>query len=172
MNTIYIAAWGAVSLLLVVVLSVITYRLRSRVRALEARYERLVEGTEGGALEAVLFQHADHARQAIAIARQTEQRVQQLTLEAQTHLQHCGVVRFNTFLNTGGDQSFCLVLADATGRGVILTSLHAREATRIYAKPLVDWRSPYPLTEEEQRAIHQALTREMTSEPLRADVSA
>lgn len=62
-----------------------------------------------------------------------------LDILAQTvrpHIQKIGFVRYNPFGNTGGDQSFCLCLLDGRGDGILLTSLHAREQTRIYTKEI------------------------------------
>lgn len=44
------------------------------------------------------------------------------------------VTRFNPFDDLGGDQSFILTLLDNNNSGVVVTSLHNRDITRIYAK--------------------------------------
>lgn len=44
--------------------------------------------------------------------------------------------RYNPFDEVGGDQSFILCLLDNTNSGVIITSLHSRDSTRIYAKAI------------------------------------
>jgi len=44
------------------------------------------------------------------------------------------ILRFNPFDDIGGDQSFILTILDKDNSGVILTSLHNRDITRIYAK--------------------------------------
>ena len=49
-----------------------------------------------------------------------------------------------------------LALADHRGNGAIVNSLHAREGTRVYAKPLENWESIYTLTEDEREAIAKA----------------
>jgi hypothetical protein len=54
--------------------------------------------------------------------------------EAEKHLQKVGFIRYNPFSDTGGDQSFCFCLLDDKNNGLILTSLHSREQTRLYAK--------------------------------------
>ena len=46
------------------------------------------------------------------------------------------VTRFNPFDDMGGNQSFILTLLDCTNSGDILTSLHNRDVTRLYAKPI------------------------------------
>jgi hypothetical protein len=39
---------------------------------------------------------------------------------------------------------------------VVISSLHSREVTRVYAKPLAAWETSYQLTEEEQQVILRA----------------
>ena len=68
-----------------------------------------------------------------------------------------GLVRFNPFEETGGNQSFALALLDADGDGWVLSSLHARSGTRVYAKAIVGGRSDTGLSEEETTAIKQAM---------------
>ena len=50
--------------------------------------------------------------------------------------QRVGLVRYNPFEETGGNQSFALALLDAAGDGWVLSSLHARSGTRVYAKAI------------------------------------
>lgn len=71
-------------------------------------------------------------------------------------IQRVGVVRFNPFPDTGGNQSFVVALLDATGDGVVLSSLHARGGTRIYLKQLAGGRAETALSEEETEAIRRA----------------
>lgn len=73
---------------------------------------------------------------------------------AQQSIHKVGIVRFNPFKDIGGDQSFAIALLDATNSGFVISSLHTREGTRIYAKPVVQSNAQhYELTEEEKRAI-------------------
>ena len=72
-------------------------------------------------------------------------------------IQKVGLVRYNPFAETGGDQSFCLSLLDGKGSGLVISSLHSREATRIYAKPVKEDQSAgYDLSAEEKQAIKRA----------------
>lgn len=68
-----------------------------------------------------------------------------------------GVVRFNPFKDTGGNQSFAIALLDSKNNGVIISSLYSREGTRIYAKPVAKGTSDYHLSEEEKQAITKAI---------------
>jgi len=65
---------------------------------------------------------------------------------------------YNPFGDTGGNQSFVISLLDARGDGFVITSLHSREHTRIYAKEV--HKGAYQdrtYSKEEQEAIAQAL---------------
>lgn len=69
-----------------------------------------------------------------------------------------GVLRFNPFKEVGGNQSFCIALLDGKNSGIVISSLHTREGTRIYAKPVVAGiAGNFPLTEEEKSTIAQAI---------------
>jgi hypothetical protein len=70
-----------------------------------------------------------------------------------------GIIRFNPFRDIGGDQSFALALLDGKDSGIVISSLHTREGTRIYSKPVSKGVSEkYTLTEEEKMAIKEATT--------------
>jgi hypothetical protein len=72
-------------------------------------------------------------------------------------IQRVGVVRFNPFPDAGGDQSFAIALLDSEGNGLVVSSLHSRTETRVFAKPVAGGRSKHALSEEEQDAIDRAL---------------
>jgi hypothetical protein len=64
------------------------------------------------------------------------------------------ILRFNPFENMGGDQSFILTLLNHDNNGVVLTSLHNRDLTRIYAKPIKNGQGDnITLSKEEKLAI-------------------
>jgi hypothetical protein len=63
-----------------------------------------------------------------------EQLLKKIQLNSRQHFQKMGFVRFNLFDNAGGDQSFCLCLLTEDNDGIVITSLHGRESTRLYAK--------------------------------------
>ena len=64
------------------------------------------------------------------------------------------LIRFNPFDDVGGDQSFILVLLNKENSGILLTSLHHRSFTRIYAKPIKNGQGDnITLSKEEKLAI-------------------
>ncbi len=81
-----------------------------------------------------------------------------LKLDSVHHIQKVGLLRFNPFEDTGGDQSFILALIDGNNTGIILTSLHNRGVTRWYTKGVEKGKGvDFQLSEEEEKAIKQAI---------------
>ncbi len=129
---------------------------RRQLAVLRGHYDRLTAGVDGGSLDAVLHQHMDNVREALGRAGEASASAARMEEQSFSHVQHVTVLRYNPFSHTGGDQSFVLALADHNGDGALINSLHARDGTRVYAKPLSGWGSSYTLTEEEQEAIDRA----------------
>ena len=79
-----------------------------------------------------------------------------LEVEGRKAVSHVGLVRFNPFEDTGSNQSFALALLDDEQDGVVLSSLHSRQSTRLYAKPIRRGRSDTALSTEEAEALRLA----------------
>ena len=80
-----------------------------------------------------------------------------LEKQAILHIQKVGLVRFNPFSDTGGDQSFTLAVLDGECSGIVITSLHSRDNTRIYAKPVEKGKpTGFDFSDEELEAIKRA----------------
>jgi hypothetical protein len=76
------------------------------------------------------------------------------------HIQKVGLVRFNPFKDTGGDQSFILSLIDGNDTGVIISGLYSRSGTRWYAKKVTNGKGvEHELSEEEKKALKEANSR-------------
>jgi HAMP domain-containing protein len=71
-------------------------------------------------------------------------------------VQHVGVVRFNPFEDTGGQQSFALALLDGAANGVVISSLHSRQQTRVFLKSISGGTSESNLSAEETEALRRA----------------
>ena len=76
-----------------------------------------------------------------------------------------GVVRFDAFEDMGGRLSFSAALLDASGDGVVITSINGRQDTRCYAKQVKAGRSAHNLSDEERQAIKDALWGHQDARP-------
>lgn len=72
-------------------------------------------------------------------------------------IQKVGLTKYNPFDETGGDHSFSLVLLDGNKNGIIITSLHTRERTRLYLKEVLGGNSKIELSKDESKALNLAI---------------
>jgi hypothetical protein len=125
-------------------------------RAVDA-YRQLVRGGDGGSLDDVLQGHVARVEEVRGRLGEIDAAQAELQHRSQTSIQHVGLVRFNPFEDTGSDQSFALALLDDRRDGVVISSLHGRTNTRLFAKPVEGGASSHALSDEESQAIRAAL---------------
>ena len=90
-----------------------------------------------------------------------QKRCDTLEKEGLLHIQKIGLLRFNPFKDTGGDQSFIISFVDANDTGVVISGLYSRSGTRWYAKKVVAGKGlEHELSEEEKKAIKIAKKHE------------
>ena len=119
-------------------------------------FNRLVRRTKKGDLKRVLEKVlAVEAGNTKAI-KMLEKEIDRLQDDGQFHVQKVGLIRFNPFQETGGDHSFSIALLDGKDTGVVLTGLHTRERTRVYAKAIKKGKSEHELSNEEKKAFTKA----------------
>lgn len=82
--------------------------------------------------------------------------LENLKKENVSDIKKVGIVRFNPFKDTGGNQSFSLAFLDGKDNGIVITSLYTREGNRVYGKSIKNGGSEFPLSKEEQKAIEMA----------------
>ena len=153
-----LGGWAA--LLLSVLLAIQFASLARRFRRIEKQLRALKTGSGLGGDTMTLAQavaNQDNRIDSLRLHMDALSRgVADLERDARGSVQRVGLVRYNPFQDTGGDQSFSLALLDKRGDGVIISSLHGRTSTRLYAKPVQAGSSPLSLSDEEMQALKQA----------------
>lgn len=96
--------------------------------------------------QALVDEHIKKVEEELSLFKSRERR----------YLQKIGLVRFSPYADTGGDRSFALSLLNNQDTGVVILSLHGREGTRVYVKPISKGTSAYTLSKEEKSAVDQA----------------
>jgi len=116
-----------------------------------------VEQFQGKDLFALLNQYIDKTKD----LEDNVKKIEKATLDARSladlGLHKVGMVRYNPFSDTGGDQSFAVAFLDSQNNGVVISSIHSREGTRIYAKTIEKGNSKHHLTDEEKEVIKKAI---------------
>jgi hypothetical protein len=153
MQQMMILGSSAVAFVAVVVAVVAIYY---GVRA-NSRVNRLLAGLEGaGNLGETVEHYFSSVKNIEAELGTIRKNYERLSSIAAASIQKTAIIRFNPFQTTGGDQSFVLALLDNHDNGLILTSIHSREGTRVYIKPVQYGASDHTLSKEEQSALTTA----------------
>lgn len=122
-----------------------------------SHYRRLTKGVARGDLKTVLEKILGKIEVSEEKIEEILKRTQGLEKEGLTHIKKIGVLRFNPFRDTGGNQSFILALLDEEDSGLVLSSLYTREGNRWYAKKVEKGKGlEHDLSKEEEEAIKKA----------------
>jgi hypothetical protein len=133
-------------------------------RRLNKKLSVFFSGKEARDLEKVLMEQLNEVKE---LDREIQElfeignRLRELGMKS---LHKTSVLRFNPFKEVGGNQSFSVALLDGKNSGFVLSSLHTREGTRVYAKPVIAGQAgSFPLTEEEKSTITQAIQGKLSA---------
>ncbi|HZJ83488.1 MAG TPA: DUF4446 family protein [Clostridia bacterium] len=140
--------------IIVLIIGIINY---IRISKVSKRYKKMMRGMDNKNLEYMLNNHMENMAKVSAQVEYLDSNVDLVSSQLNRCIQRVGLVRYNPFNDMGSDQSFSLALLDSNGDGVVLTSLYARDSSAIFAKPLIDSKSKYPLSKEEEHAIELTL---------------
>ncbi len=151
--------WVVALTILVIVGVVWVLDLQSQLRQLQNRYTNAAVSGDDADLAVALDNLAARLTDTSARTERLVARAEQLDVAMSQTVQGIGLIRFRAFQDTGGDQSFALALTDGEGNGVVVSSLHGRDAMRVYAKPVQGWHSPKALSDEEEQALAEARSR-------------
>jgi hypothetical protein len=124
-----------------------------KARRLAKFQKEFFQGKTGADLEEVIVAHNEQLHRMINEIRELGRQHRELAALEEKAIQRVGLVRFNSFGESGGSNSFSLALLDAAGSGAMITSLYGRDTQRVYIKPVESGTSKIPLTEEEKQAI-------------------
>lgn len=121
-------------------------------------YNRLTKGVSQKSLKTVLenlLVDVDLNKKDIEYLKQYSDKIER---EGHLHIQKVGLLRFNPFKDTGGDQSFILSMVNGNDTGVIISALYSRSGTRWYAKRVTNGKGvEYELSEEEKKVLKESV---------------
>ncbi|WP_366923453.1 DUF4446 family protein [Metallumcola ferriviriculae] len=141
---------------LTAVLLLIVFLLWLKINAIGNKYYLFMKGSSRTSLEQRLIEYQEEMSDIRTQLGDISRRLAFVEQMQPGYMQKTGLIRYNAFDDVGSDLSFALALLNEHGDGFILSSLYARDETRIYAKPVEKGLSTYQLTEEEQSAIDKA----------------
>lgn len=124
-----------------------------------SRYHRLTHSIKKKELRNFLENAVSELKEQRKATDELENWIKKLQKQEEKHLQKVGFIRFNPFIDTGGNQSFCLTVLDRHDNGIVISSLHSRDNTRLYAKAITKGKAEgQQLSKEEKETIKKAQT--------------
>ncbi len=128
-----------------------------KLSTLKNKCEILFAGKKGADLEEIILGQAEELKLLDGEIQNLFEISNKIHNLASKSVHKISLLRFNPFKDIGGDQSFALALLDGKNDGIVISSLHTREGTRVYSKPIKKGVGDgYALTDEETRAIEEA----------------
>ncbi|MEK7447765.1 MAG: DUF4446 family protein [Patescibacteria group bacterium] len=135
-----------------------TIFLTYRQQKMYKRVGKVFDTSKNGDIYKILEKYLKETKEVENYAKKVEIEMAKISKKMQKSIQKIGFVRYNPFgkNDTGGNQSFSIALLDKDDSGFVITSMHAREGTRVYAKPVSEGKSTNTLSDEEIEAVKKA----------------
>lgn len=128
-----------------------------------ADYRRLTRGADNLNLAKILDNLGRKLDLSDKRIHQLSQEVTSLERQYLSNFQKLQLLRFNPFEETGGDQSFVVAFLDGQNNGIVISSLHSRSGTRVYAKPVAGGKSTtHEFSNEEKEVVEKAARPSLT----------
>lgn len=146
--------WQILALVVIIWIGLLTVLILQQSRFLKLLFPK--EGTRGirKKFEEVIGATAEFEKKILEVKK----RLDFLEEDGLRHVQRVKLIRYNPYEDTGGDQSFSVCFLDQEGSGFVITSLHTRSGTRVFAKPVSHGKSTkYEFSKEEQEVVNLAI---------------
>ena len=123
------------------------------------RVGEIFDTSKNGDIYTILQKYLKESKEVEDYAKKLEKEMAKISKKMQKSIQKVGFIRYNPFgkNDTGGNQSFSIALLDNENNGFVMTSMHSREGTRVYAKQVADGSSASTLSAEETEAVKKAI---------------
>lgn len=127
-----------------------------KLRKLRTNYsEFMTKLGKGNNIDEMLQKYVENVEEIKKENAEIERYCQKLDNDSKENLKKIGLVRYNAYKDTGSNLSFALALLNEKDTGIVLNGLYGRDTSNIYAKPVVNGKSEYALSKEEEEAINQ-----------------
>jgi len=150
-------------ILCVIILSIITLIsfiiVNLKLSKMTKKYNELTKGADGSNLEDLLLHQTKSLKNVQGEIVELKQLIAQLEQDGRQMISKVYSKRYNAFPDMGSDLSFSIVFLNDKNTGVVLTSIYGRDENRVYLKPIVEGKSSYSLSPEEQEIIEKAISK-------------
>jgi len=143
-------------LIVIIVLLIIVWVQLNHARK---SYRKMINGGRPENVEQLIIALQNNLQQLEKQNESHKNEIIQIKRESLKMKSHIAVNRYNAFAEGGSDLSFSIAFMDEEQDGVVLTGIHGREQTFVYAKPVEKGQSSYNLSPEEKLVIQQVAVK-------------
>jgi hypothetical protein len=145
---------AAVSLVLLIFVIILTVRQGKLIK----NYRKFMTGASGENLESQIISRFADIDKLKTDTKTINEELEKVKENLLITYQKVGVVKYDAFKEMGGKLSFVLALLDKNNTGILLNSVHSsREGCYTYLKEIIKGESFLELSEDERKALNQAL---------------
>lgn len=153
----WVTMFASIALILVIICLAWLIGLTMMFKKMNEHYNRIISTNSELDLRKLLDQLLESSENNKKDIEKLAMYCDRIDKEGQLHIQRVGLLRFNPFKETGGDQSFILSLLDKRDSGVIISGLYSRSGLRWYAKKVQNGKGiEHQLSDDEIRALKEA----------------
>ena len=143
--------------ILMIVMYLLMINLFYNLNYMKKCYMKMMTGVDGANLERLIIGCVDDAKAVSEENQEIKRNIEDIRALLQQAITKVAVVRFRAFEDMGSDLSYAVAMLDSDNNGVIMSSIFGREDSRSYVKPITAGKSSYPMTDEEEDALKQAM---------------
>ena len=125
--------------------------------SIELRFKKFFAGTKARNLEEMIVLVGKKLNEIEEKQEKIDKDQEVINSRLNKSIRNIETIRFNPFIDGGGNQSFAIALMNDEKNGVIISSLYARDRMSIFAKPIVDGKSAFELSSEEKDVLEKAI---------------
>ncbi len=124
---------------------------------IELRLKKIFAGTKARNLEEMIVLIGKKMNQLEEMEGEIEKHLVTVDSRLDKSIRNIETVRFNPFVDAGGNQSFAIAFMNDEKNGVVMSSLYARDRMSIFAKPIINGKSEFELSSEEKEVLEKAI---------------
>ena len=144
---------------LLLVFIILSFVMMSKLSSAKKRYKELLNGSTGKDLEALIAGNVEKMNELIAKNDKIDGDYSDMRNLFERSVQKVAVHRFCAFSDMGGDLSYAVAMLDYHNTGVVFSSIFGRQESCSYVKPIIEGKSQYPLSEEENKVLAEAMAK-------------
>jgi hypothetical protein len=131
-----------------------------KLNKLRTSYLKVINGGTVGGMEELLERIQGKQNNLDEEQHKVNRTIQAIKEQLSNVKGNVGIVRYNALGDHGSDLSFSIAILNSVQDGVVITGIHNREQTYVYAKPVNKGQSAYSLSPEEKEAMAQSFEKE------------